>query len=456
MFQTLRSRVSLWHTLIFVMMALIIFAIAYKTAANQLLTSLSEDLHDTAVEFSDLYRNGGIKDLREEVASESLSHDGDRFFARYLNAEGQTVMANHPESWTRPLPKPDLSGKELQWFDIEINDAGDMARLLALHNPGQGWMQVGMSLQAYNTQLNRIIRIFAWSLLMVVAVGTMAGWWQVRHVLAAVDQVRRTAMEISEGELDRRLVLDGHGQELVELADVFNTMLDRIQKLLGEMRDVSDHIAHDLRTPVARIRGIAESGLMTNKAAAVEKHEALAAIIEESDRLSAMINTMLEIAQTESGVVPLESAAVDVVYLLREAYDLFLPMAEDAGVDMFIKVEDEPLQIMGDAVRLQRLIANLLDNAIKFTPAGGYISCCARKQNAVVQLVVADTGAGIEDYALPHIFERFYRADNSRSTPGNGLGLSYAKSIARAHGGDIRIESRYGHGTTVTVSLSDT
>ena len=210
MFRTLRFRLTFWHTVIFAAMAIVVFGIAYQTTSNQLLASLDESMQDTAVEFSDLYRVGGIKDLHTEVASESLSHDGDRFFARYLNAEGQTIMVNRPSSWTRPLPKPDLHGKQMQWLNVAINDADETARLLALRSFDGGWIQIGMSLKDYHTQLGQIIRIFAWSLMVVVAVGVLTGWWQVRHVLAAVDQVRRTAVEIGEGELDRRLVLDGH------------------------------------------------------------------------------------------------------------------------------------------------------------------------------------------------------------------------------------------------------
>ena len=453
MFRTLRFRSTLWHTLIFAMMALIIFAIAYRAAASQLMAALSADIEDTAVEFSDLYQSGGISGLREEVASESLSHDSGHFFARYFNAAGEAVLVNRPASWLAPLPLPALHGADKQWFDIVVNAESDSARILSVRTGDGGWIQVGVSLQGYYTQLQQIIRLFGWSLIFVVIAGVLTGWWQVRHVLAGVDQVRRTAMEIGQGDLDRRLVLDGHGQELVELADVFNTMLGRIQHLLGEMRDVSDHIAHDLRTPVARIRGIAESTLMQQNSAAGGKEEALAVIVEESDRLSAMINTMLEIAQTDSGVALLESAPVDIAALLREAHDLFLPVAEDADIDMIVESGAAPILLTGDAVRLQRMIANLLDNAIKLTPPGGRITCSAGMTNDGVELLISDTGIGISTTALPHLFERFYRGDNSRSKPGNGLGLSYARSIARAHGGEIRIASNPGQGSVVTVTL---
>jgi len=452
MFQTLRFRSTAWHTLIFAAMALVIFWIAYQTAASQLLSTLGTDLEDTATEFSDLYQSGGKAALRTEIASEALAHDRDKFFARIINPQGQTILLSQPPSWSLPLPEPAMHPADRRWQDVKVNQHGESAHILSVRSHDGGWIQVGMSLQGYKQQLQQIIRMFGWSLILVVITGVLTGWWQVRHVLAAVDQVRRTAMEIGAGDLDSRLVLDGHGQELVELAGVFNTMLDRIQQLLGEMRDVSDHIAHDLRTPVARIRGLAESSLLEH-GSTVAKEEALAAVIEESDRLSAMINTMLEIAQADAGLTQLEAAMVDIAGLLAQAHELFLPVAEDAGIEMRMAAVDAPLELTGDASRLQRLIANLLDNAIKFTPAGGHISSSAQRANGAIELCITDTGMGVSASALPHLFERFYRADNSRSTPGNGLGLSYAQSIARAHGGNIRIDSQAGQGTIVTVHL---
>jgi len=287
----------------------------------------------------------------------------------------------------------------------------------------------------------------------MVVLGVLAGWLQLRTVFRSVEQVRSIALGISEGKLDRRIELDGNGQELSDLANAFNKMLDRIQLLLKEMRDVSDHIAHDLRTPVSRIRGLAESSLLKNGIATDVKDDALAAIVEESDHLSEMINTMLEIAQTDSGLAHIGMNSIDIAALVADACELFLPVAEDAGISMAVDTGRTPVEISGDAARLQRVIANLLDNAIKFTGAGGHIRCHVKSSDHVACLTISDTGMGISAEALPHLFERFYRADNSRSTPGNGLGLSYADSVIRAHGGEISIRSRPGQGTTVAVQL---
>jgi len=454
MFKTLQLRLTLWHALIFGGMALIIFGFAYFTVSKQLLASITEDLQDTAHEFSDLYQTRGTKALQAEINREALAHGDNRFSASYINAAGHILIKNVPETWRFPPPKPDRNMMGTQWFDVAINAQGDLGKFIAIPTKDHGWIQVGLSLREHEAQLRKVRWGFGWALLVIVLAGVMTGWWQVRRALSGVDQIRRTAIDISGGAFDRRLELEGHGQELIDLAAAFNVMLDRIQRLLGEMRDVSDNIAHDLRSPITRIRGMAEASLMSvNADSEPQEREVLAMIINECDHLSAMIDTMLEIARTDAGITQLERKPVDMGHLLHEACDLFAPAAEDTGIDLQLEMDAPHLQVAGDKPRLQRLIANLVDNAIKFSSSGGRITLAAHQDEGGIHLVVSDTGQGISGKDMPHIFDRFYRSDKSRNAPGNGLGLSYAKSIVEAHGGDIHVESEYGRGTEVSVSL---
>jgi signal transduction histidine kinase len=177
------------------------------------------------------------------------------------------------------------------------------------------------------------------------------------------------------------------------------------------------------------------------------------AVVEESDRLVGMINTMLELAHTESGIADFSMEPVDVGQVLRDAYELFQPVAEDEGIRFEIDLPQEALIVSGDVTRLQRVLANLLDNAIKYTEAGGRVRLEAKRNKPDVTVSVIDSGIGISGADLPHIFERFYRHDRSRSTPGSGLGLTLALAFARAHGGDITVTSAPGEGATFTVTL---
>jgi len=242
------------------------------------------------------------------------------------------------------------------------------------------------------------------------------------------------------------------GDEIDQLAMTFNEMLDRIQVLIAEIRQMGDDIAHDLKSPLTRIRGMAEIALTTGKSAA--EYEAMAAsVIEECDRLLSIINTMLMIAKTEAGVEKPARDKIDLAELVREACELFGTTAEDRGLTLSCDVP-KGCVIAGDARMLQRLLANLLDNAVKYTPAGGRVEVSlAAIVGGGATLAVKDTGVGISAEDLPRIFERFYRGDRSRSEAGTGLGLSLARAIARAHGGDITVQSRPAEGSTFVVTL---
>jgi signal transduction histidine kinase len=228
-------------------------------------------------------------------------------------------------------------------------------------------------------------------------------------------------------------------------------MLDRIQTLLKEIKEMSENIAHDLRSPITRIRGTAEVTLTT--ATSLSEYESMAgSTIEECDRLLDMINTMLMISKTESGVDELSREEIDLQNLVREACQLFEPTAEDKGVTLGCDVPDRS-HLVGDTRMIQRMLSNLLDNAIKYTPSGGVVTVSVSEDVSQVIISVKDTGCGISSSDLPHIFERFYRCDQSRSQAGIGLGLSLARAIARAHGGEIAATSTPNQGSTFTATL---
>jgi heavy metal sensor kinase len=282
-------------------------------------------------------------------------------------------------------------------------------------------------------------------------VAAIIGWFMARRALAGVEAVTRTARQISEGSLKQRVPVKKYQDEIDQLAITFNQMLDRIQALVTGIREMSDNIAHDLKSPITRIRGISEVNLTTG--ASDKDYETMAAsTIEECDRLLDMINTMLVISKTEAGVNKLDTQEMDIGAVVRDACELFRAPAEDKDLRL---VCDAPgnFSISGDNRLIQRMIANLLDNAIKYTPAGGSIEMTVNTVNDAATITVKDTGIGISEKDIPRIFERFYRCDPSRSEAGIGLGLSFARAIARAHGGDITVTSIPDQGSTFTVTL---
>jgi heavy metal sensor kinase len=278
------------------------------------------------------------------------------------------------------------------------------------------------------------------------------GWFMARRALAGVEAVTRTARHISESSLTERVPVKKHQDEIDQLAITFNQMLDRIQTLVTGIREMSDNIAHDLKSPITRIRGISEVSLSAG--ASEKEYENMAAsTVEECDRLLDMINTMLVISRTEAGVNKLDAKELDIGAVVRDACELFRSPAEDKDLKLVCDVFGN-FSISGDNRLIQRMIANLLDNAIKYTPAGGSVQVTVSTANdTAIAVAVTDTGIGISEKDIPRIFDRFYRCDPSRSEAGIGLGLSFARAVARAHGGDISVFSKSGQGSTFTVTF---
>jgi signal transduction histidine kinase len=276
-------------------------------------------------------------------------------------------------------------------------------------------------------------------------------WFTARRTLAKVEAVTNIAANISVGSLDSRVPLTPASDEIDRLSTAFNNMLDRIQMLLTNLREVTDNLAHELRSPVTRIRGGAETTLTGSENLADYK-SMTASTIEECDHLLTLINTTLDISEAEAGVVKLKPADFDLAKVVRDMCDLFRPVAEDKVVAIREEIP-AACQVRADREKIQRSLANLLDNAIKYSHANGSVTVVLREAETHILITVKDTGIGISSQDLPRIFERFYRSDASRSEPGNGLGLSLARALVRAHGGDITVESVLGAGSTFVVAL---
>jgi signal transduction histidine kinase len=314
------------------------------------------------------------------------------------------------------------------------------------------WMIVGASLDRDARFLADVRRLFAAAFGLTLAAGAALGFFSTRKAMRGVERVTHTAMRIQRGDLDLRVPVGSEGIEIETLAQAFNGMLERIRTLVGEITDVSHNIAHDLRSPITRMRGAAEAALGSGDCDEACRN-LCGEIIEESDRLVGMINTMLDIAETDAGVRPLKLERLDFTELVASAAELFRPVAEDRGVTLETLRPEDPAIVHGDPPRLQRAVSNLIDNAVKFTPGGGRVRLTVQTGDGATRLIVEDTGMGIEPGDLPRIFERFYRGDKSRSTPGNGLGLSLARSVARSHKGDILVDSVVGSGSRFELVL---
>ncbi|MDH3928619.1 MAG: ATP-binding protein [Deltaproteobacteria bacterium] len=454
--RTLAFRLTLWYAFIFTLTSLGAFLLF-----NFLITSGLRERTDQALlaEVSELSSHLALKGLdvvELDIVQDAESSGVDRMFLRVLSLDGEELVSSNMTSWTNVAIKKAaldrLTNGESHVFEtLAIPQLPHKVRILyGVIGPGK-LVQIGRSLEDDELFMEAFRDRFVLMMTALIIFGGLIGWFMARRALQGVEEVAQTAEDISKGAIERRVPFKARGAEIDRLATTFNDMLDRIHALICGMREISDNIAHDLRSPLTRIRGVAEMTLTSGKS--VGEYESMAAnTIEECDRLLEMIETMLAISELEAGAGNLAVEEVDMAEVVEDACELFQPLAEDKSITIVTEVATSSL-VNGDTQRLQRLVANLLDNAIKYTESEGTIKVSLDGDASQVLLFVEDTGDGISGDDLANIFERFYRCDPSRSKTGVGLGLSLVMAIARSHGGEVAVTSYPGKGSTFTVSL---
>jgi heavy metal sensor kinase len=447
---------TLWYTGIFTVSSCIAFLLFYTLITSLILERTDQELLDQVSRFSILLASEGAGAVTDSAVIEAEAAGVKKVFFRLLSVNGQTFSSSNMSYW-KDIDIDETAIKALLREDnhvfqtIAIAGRREKVRILYAVLSPSIILQVGLAMESYSRFLDAFQRIFIATMTFLIVLAAGVGWFMARRAVSGVEAITRTAQKISGGTLEERVPVKARGDEIDQLAITFNQMLDRIQALLREIKELSDNMAHDLRSPITRIRGVAEVTLTSGKT--LSEYEGMAtSTIEECDRLLDMINTMLMISKTESGVDKLSGKDVDLTGIVRQACELFEPTAEDKKVSLGYDVPDRT-HLIGDTPMIQRMLSNLLDNAIKYTPSGGIVNIAVSESEAQVVVAVKDTGIGISHTDLPRIFERFYRCDQSRSQTGIGLGLSLARAIARAHGGDITVTSTPNQGSTFTVTL---
>ena len=454
---TLAFRLTLWYAGIFTVSSCVAFLLFYMLITTVIRERTDQELLSQVSQFSTVLEARGLEAVESFAFLEAQAAGVKKVFFRLLYPNGNAFSSSNMSYWEdigvrKTAIEKLLQGSSHVFDTVILKDRRGQVRILyALIGPGI-ILQVGQSMENHSRIIEVFKKIFVITMALLIGLAAGVGWFMARRAVSGVEAITRTAQSISGGTLEKRVPVKTRGDEIDQLAMTFNQMLDRIQTLVTEIKEMSDNIAHDLKSPITRIRGIAEVTLTNEKS--IGEYESMAAsTIEECDRLLDMINTMLMISKTESGVDKLPSEEIDLTGLVREACELFEPTAEDKRVTLSYDVPNQR-QFVGDHRLIQRMFSNLLDNAIKYTPSGGAVSVSLSKNNERdVVITVKDTGIGISPDDLPRIFNRFYRCDQSRSKPGIGLGLSLARSIARAHGGDITVTSTPNQGSTFTATL---
>ena len=459
---TLRSRLTLVYAAVFGLLLTAIGVVSFRVLAHELDRDITTNLLGLTSGLHGYLRFVGgapvVAFNADDPVEAAFVHEATRYYQVFDVATGRLLVQSEA---MRPLglefTPAEVSAfrEQLVMRDVET-DYGRLRLSNSVITPDAGGiylLQVGVSLSEFDRTLARFLVLLVIIVPAGLAASLLAGRWIARVALRPLAQVAEVARTIDVAALQRRLPTRGTRDELDAVVTAFNETLARLEQAVGEMRQFSTALAHELRTPLAALRGDIELAMRDAHGSEPTTRQ-LAGQLEEIDRLKRLIDQILMLARAEDGEIALARTRVNLDELAAAVVDQIELVAQAKAIDLRYERAGD-VSVMGDEQWLSRLLLNLLDNAIKFTPPNGQIDVGVSREQTEARLTVHDTGAGIPPDAIPHVFDRFFRADPARPSgvEGVGLGLSLVKWIVDRHPGHIDIVSQPGRGSTFTVRL---
>ena len=443
-------RIALWSFLSFGLLftfvgALVMFATLRHTTNDyhEVLVRLSGDLTQEYEECG-----GDAAKMAKFFAENSETHGHENVFLLVTDSDGAVkVSSTHNKTILEEMVENAASkSRTYRIAGVSADGIRPIAVRVRKSLLGDGYvLSVGYNVTKDELHAVRMGALVGSSLVFVWLVGAGLGAFLGQRFTAPLRKVAAVAGRIADGDYSARVPVTSEGQEIVDLENAFNSMAAENEKTLSDLRALTDDIAHDLRTPLTRIRAAAETAAL-----AEGEHPLAEDVCEEASSMLEMINTMLDISQTDSRIRRTPREQIEMVAFVGHVIELYSVLAEESSVSLSATMPDAPLYVSAHKGRLQQMLGNLLDNALKFTPKGGRIE--VRLASDPFSLSVANTGRGIPASDIPHVFKRFWRGDGSRSLPGNGIGLALVKAIVTAYGGSVKCESTPGEWTVFTVT----
>ncbi len=446
-------KIAVGYTLLFTLSFASLTVFAYVLLDNAVARRDRVMVENEVQSLKRQYENGGWKAFHIQVQENDRFRKNNPFFTRAVEAPGRGGRVFFPQYWQ----EFDLAALEAEpapatesWQYLENREGTFRLEILTVHQPDGGLFQVGISSEDRLSVLRHFREIFLFASLPLILLAAGGGALFSQRTLLPLRNLIVAAAAIESGKLDSRVPQTHAGDELDELGELFNRMIEKINRLIRGMKDSLDSVAHDLRTPMTRFRNKAEGALQYG-ASMQACREALQECVEESDRILRTLDMLMDISEAETGTMRLNLEALDFARLAAGIVEMYRFVAEEKGIriETFFPAQ-APLE--ADAGRISQVVANLIDNAVKFTPRNGMvkvrIDCSAER----VKLRVADTGIGIAPAEIDRIWDRLYRGSHP-ALKGMGLGLSLVKAVVRAHGGEIRAWSTPGSGSEFEIDL---
>ena len=435
-FRTTTFRLALGYLALFGGSVVLLFGFIYWATAGYMGRQMDETIGAEIVGLEEQYRQNGIQGLAASL-QDRINHDPSGSEVYLLADPNYLPIVGNLNRWPDAPESPD------HWIEFELRDRNSRPGVAYLAHArhfvlaGGFHLLVGRDARALQQVQRIILRSLGWGFAITLALGLVGGILMGRGSLRRIEAINRTTGEIIAGDLARRVPTRGAGDDFDELAKNLNAMLDRIETLMQGIRHVSDGVAHDLRSPLTRLRNRLETARMATNSPD-EQRRLIDASIAEADSLLGTFSALLRIAEAESGRARSGFSRLDLATVAQDAIELYEPVAQDKRQTLTTDIA--PAQIEGDRHLLSQALANLIDNAIKYTPEGGRIHVAIGSSGGRATLCVADSGPGIPPEHRDKVLQRFFRLDASRTTPGSGLGLSLVAAVAGLHNAALILE----------------
>src|SRR5260370_25924016 len=428
--KTITFRLILWYSAFFILSTSFLFVLGYFLLSSSVRQKDREETHQKLGEYAAQYQTGGIEALKKEVSLEGGSGKENPLFVRVVGPQNTIAFLNAAEHW-KEFDLRALDGgsrntnKQPVYLQARDREKGLEIQSTVLSDGSV--LQVGQSTEEQEALLETFREIFTGVMIPAIILGIGGGSFLAYRALRPVRNLIQTIRSVSTGRMDARVPTSQSRDELHELVVLFNSMLEKIETLIKGIHGSLDAVVHDLLTPLARLRGTAEMALRSEQSQETSR-EALADCVEEADRILTMLNTLMDISEAETAAMKLHLEEMNISYLIKDTVELYAHVAEDKNVSLHTSSPND-LLLTADANRMRQVMANLMDNAVKYTPSGGRIDLEAYQRDHHAVITIKDTGVWTSSEDASKIWNRLYRGDQSRSQKGLGPALSLVTAV---------------------------